>query len=204
MEKTFYAQSQTQEQFFQTINNWFAENRNIRIKNIYTSATTSVGFLVNKSNLSNITLIYEEDNSINALYGISYLEKFALIQIDAESMRDAWQKANPHLQVVTYSYRNNMRGQTGSLVFNGIGANNRNQIWVIYKAKPAAPKPAPQTETTAQVNPKPQTETIAQVDPKPQTQPVQTAEPPRKAFCSECGAKLAEGAKFCSACGKRV
>lgn len=196
MEKTFFIESMSQDQFYEHINSWFAQNRNIVVKRFYISEKTSFGLLVNKSNVQNITIIYDVDNNSNNLYGIAYYEKFALMKISMESMKNSWQRSNPNLDVVTYSYRHNARGQVGNLLMKGIGASNRNQIWIIYKAK-GTPKTAVTPVETVE---KPTvTATTAAQSPVPQDSVA-----PKKKFCSQCGKPLLADSKFCQNCGAKV
>ncbi len=180
MEKTFYAEGKNQEEFFKVINAWFSANRNIKVRKLYTARDTSVGLFVNKSNLSNITLIYDQDNSLNNLYGIDYLEKFSLMKISMDSMVESWKKSNPDRAAVTWTYSHNVRGQTGSLLLGGLGGSNRNQLWIIFKCKNLAPSPAPATVSA----------------PAPATESPTT--------CPACQKAVSANAKFCSNCGQKL
>lgn len=195
----------TPDEFYASINKWFSANRNIHIKNLYTSSKTKLGFLVNKEALTDITLIYDETASPTH-YGIDYLEKFALMQISMQKMKESWMASHPNLTYVCCSYCHSARGQTGSLLFNGIGANNRNQIWVIYKhptasantpvsAPTSAPSPAPAPKASAEPTP------AAPLTPEADLSP---AEENTVNFCPECGKKVTPGAKFCTGCGTKL
>jgi hypothetical protein len=205
MEKTFYAGKMTPDEFYASINRWFAENKNIRVTNLYTSSKTEIGLLVNKAALTNITLIYDE-TATPTHYGIDYLEKFALMQISMQKMKEAWIASHPDFTYVCCSYSHSARGQTGSLLFNGIGANNRNQIWVIYK-RPLASGNTPVSASTPAPSPAPAPKASAEVAPSAPTNPeadLSPAEENTVNFCPECGKKVTPGAKFCTGCGTKL
>ncbi len=190
MEHTFYVNNMDRQQFINYVNNWFFNNRNIRVSKLFTSTKTKLGILVGKSALSDLTVIYDQSSSYNNLYGLDYNERFALMKISMESMVEKWKEANPHLQAVSYTYSYHGRGQAESLWLNGIGARNRSQLWLIYKVpqNTAPPAPAPAVEQTAATQPMPAT-------PAP-------AEGPRR--CGNCGYTVDDGAKFCAACGAKI
>ena len=192
MEKTFYAGKMTADEFYASINRWFAENKNIRVTNLYTSSKTEIGLLVNKAALTNITLIYDE-TATPTHYGIDYLEKFALMQISMQKMKEAWIASHPDFTYVCCSYSHSARGQTGSLLFNGIGANNRNQLWIIYRVpqNTAPPAPTPAVKQAAA----PQTPVIPETPTAPQAGPRR---------CGNCGYTADADAKFCAACGAKI
>jgi len=196
MEHTFYVNNMDQQQFINYVNAWFFNNRNIMVTKLFTTTNTKFGFLVNKSALSDLTIIYDQNNSYNNLYGLDYNEKFALMKISMETMVENWKKANPHLQAVTYTYSYHGRGQSGSLWLNGIGANNRNQLWLIYRVpqNTAPPAPAPAVEQTAAPQPAP-------AAPQAPVAPAPTAGPRR---CGNCGYTVDGNANFCAACGAKI
>ena len=193
MEHTFYVNNMDQQQFINYVNAWFFNNRNIMVTKLFTTTNTKFGFLVNKSALSDLTIIYDQNSSYNNLYGLDYNEKFALMKISMETMVENWKKANPHLQAVTYSYNYHGRGQSGSLWLNGIGANNRNQLWLIYRVpqNTAPPAPSPKVEQAAV----PQTPVIPETPTAPQAGPRR---------CGNCGYTADAAAKFCAACGAKI
>ena len=86
MEHTFYVNNMDQQQFINYVNAWFFNNRNIMVTKLFTTTNTKFGFLVNKSALSDLTIIYDQNNSYNNLYGLDYNEKFALMKISMETM----------------------------------------------------------------------------------------------------------------------
>ncbi len=202
MEMTFSAKGTSQEQLFAQINGWFAANQNITVSRIYTDTKTSFGLLVNKSQLANVTIIYEPNNKVNTLYGFDYVEKFSLMKISMEKMKARWIEKNPHLQYVCCSYSHNARGQAGNLVLGGIGAKNRNQIWIVYKVlESTLSQPTVQTvPSTAQTVPStaqtaPSTAQTAQPTSAPANAPV---------ACPNCGYNENAGALFCGACGFKL
>ena len=206
MEKTFYAGKMTPDEFYASINRWFAENKNIRVTNLYTSSKTEIGLLVNKAALTNITLIYDETTTPTH-YGIDYLEKFALMQISMQKMKEAWIASHPDFTYVCCSYSHSARGQTGSLLFNGIGANNRNQIWVIYKRPLASGSPAPSAAPAAAPASAPApTPSVKAETTTPPSNPEADLSPAEETvnFCPECGKKASPGAKFCTGCGTKL
>ncbi len=187
MEHTFYVNNMDQQQFINYVNNWFYSN--IKVSKLFTSTRTKFGLLTNKSDLSDLTVIYDQGSSYNNLYGLDYNEKFALMKISMASMVENWKQVNPHLQAVTYTYSYHGRGQSGSLWLNGIGARNRSQLWLIYKVPQniAPSAPAPAAEQTAA--------------PQAPVAPAPTAGPRR---CGNCGYTIDDGANFCAACGAKI
>ncbi len=182
MEKTFYANGRDQVQFFAEINGWFAANRNIIVNDLYIKCKSRFGLLVNKSSLSEITLIYSENGNVSNLYGIDYNESFSLMKVNLNKMKSKWIANNPHLQYICSNYMHNARGQAGSLMLNGIGANNRNQIWIIYRVPEASRRP----------------------DLQPPAQNIAPAAPTADGVCPNCSYNNGIGSNFCAACGFKI
>ena len=80
MEHTFYVNNMDRQQFINYVNNWFFNNRNIRVSKLFTSTKTKLGILVGKSALSDLTVIYDQSSSYNNLYGLDYNEDFRALK----------------------------------------------------------------------------------------------------------------------------
>lgn len=181
MEYTLHRGKLKEDQFVNNISIWLSRHPNIRISKMYTDENTSIGIIVNKSVLSTVTFIYEEDDSINNSYGFDILEKFSLMKIGIQAMKDKWHALHPDCEIVTCNYIHNARGQTGSLMLNGVGASNRNQLRVVYKRK--LPNLNSQNAVAA---------------------PCVATQSPVLSFCTNCGSKILPENAFCGNCGKKL
>lgn len=128
------------------------------------------------------------------------------MQISMQKMKESWIDSHPNLTYVCCSYHHSARGQTSSLMLNGIGANNRNQLWVIYK-HPVASANTPVSAPTPAHSPAPAPKASAEAVPSAPTNPeadLSPAEENTVNFCPECGKKVTPGAKFCTGCGTKL
>ena len=76
MEHTFYVNNMDQQQFINYVNAWFFNNRNIMVTKLFTTTNTKFGFLVNKSALSDLTIIYDQNNcTVRYIHGHRLLLK---------------------------------------------------------------------------------------------------------------------------------
>lgn len=103
---------------------------------MYTAESTSFGFFVNKSNVCDLTLIYDIDDSVNNLYGFTLYEEFSIVNITKDELKQRWLNMNPDYTIAICNYYHNMRGSTGSILLNGFMAANRAQLAIIYMYTP--------------------------------------------------------------------
>ena len=73
------------------------------------------------------------------------LEKFGFHNTSEEAMLARWQESNPGAKIISKGGGAWMRGESGSLMLNGLGASNRRQIYILFKFDrnlgPAVPPP---------------------------------------------------------------
>ena len=121
--------------FIEEINAWFAANPNVA--NVKCKFTTTVGFglLVNHYKFKKLVVEYELFSGNNTMqYTVTKKEKFGLIRSNVSDMVDRWKKENSDKTVVNWSGGHCARGQSGSLVFFGLGAFNRATAFILYKS----------------------------------------------------------------------
>lgn len=132
--QTFARGKMSEEEFMQRINQWFAMYPKVANVKASIHVKNAFGILVDKYTIEAVDISYElfkgdNDNQ----YAITELSKFALYKTTTDQLLDEWKKKNPGATVVARNGGYHGHGQSGSLALGGIGANNKTQLYVLFK-----------------------------------------------------------------------
>ena len=135
-----------EDEFINQINMWFAQYPTVANVKASFKLHDAVGLMVNKKVLDSVAIEYEVFKSPNQnQYAIVNLEKFGFHNTSEEAMLARWQESNPGAKIISKGGGAWMRGESGSLMLNGLGASNRRQIYILFKFDrnlgPAVPPP---------------------------------------------------------------
>ena len=146
-QQTFRREKMSEEEFINRINAWFAQYPKVaNVKGEFLLKHAS-GLLVNKYVLDAFAIEYEllSGNNTNQ-YAVVQLSKFGFVRKETNDLLAAWKQKNPGAIVVARDGGVNQRGDTGSLMLNGFGANNNTQLYVLFKFNrklgPGLPSPS--------------------------------------------------------------
>ena len=130
----FNREGLSEEELINKVNTWFAQNPYIGNVSGKFFLREGLGFLVNKYVLECFAVEYEFLFGENVYqYRIAEIGGFALYKKDVASLLADWKSRNPGAIVVNYNGGVHQRGSSSSLLFGGIGAHNKTQLYVLYK-----------------------------------------------------------------------
>lgn len=132
--KQFTRSNMSNDEFIQMVNTWLASNSRIANVTCQMQTSTGYGMLVNQYFLDHVVLQFELFNKPNQMqYAIVELKKYGYKKTETAQLLAEWQAANPTAKVLSRDGGTTMRGQSGSLLMNGLGASNNAQLFVFFK-----------------------------------------------------------------------
>lgn len=132
--QTFRRGDMTEEQFIQSINQWFAQYPHVaNVKGEFLTHH-GVGLFVNKYVLDAFAIEYELLSGNNTKqYAVVNLDRAGLYNKSTDALLENWKQANPGAIILKRSGGVNQRGSTGSLLIGGLGAVNHTQLYLFFK-----------------------------------------------------------------------
>lgn len=132
--KIFNRENMSNEEFINMINTWLASNDRVANVECEMMTNTGYGFLVNKYFLDSVALKFEVFKNPNKnQYALTSISKFGFKRTSTTDMINEWKIHNPKAKIVKTAGGTTMRGQQGAELFNGAGASNNTQLFVLFK-----------------------------------------------------------------------
>ena len=133
-QEVFVRNGLSEKDFIDNINKWFQWHPKAANISCTFDMDTSIGLLANKYALNRFVIEYElfENNNENQ-YGLVKEETLALHKTKAKDFVNEWKQAHPNVKVVDWEGGTHSRGQTASLLLNGLGARNRLNVYILFK-----------------------------------------------------------------------
>lgn len=122
------------EEFINMINTWLASNDRVANVECEMMTNTGYGFLVNKYFLDSVALKFEVFKNPNKnQYALTSISKFGFKRTSTTDMINEWKIHNPKAKIVKTAGGTTMRCPQGAELFNGAGASNNTQLFVLFK-----------------------------------------------------------------------
>ncbi len=132
--QTFHRGNMNEEEFINQINAWFAQYSHVaNVKGEFLLGQ-GLGLMVNKYTFDALSIEYEVFSGENTnQYAVIQLTDFGFTHKNTSDMLAQWKSANPGATVIRTAGGVHQRGSAGSLVLGGFGANNKAQLYVLFK-----------------------------------------------------------------------